>query len=86
MARSEFPENAKFEVGSKFEAKMPNGQMLTLAVREVTDETVTVAMIHPLAGKVLSMSVKIIAVRAATAKEKDAGKAMTSPPPPPPKK
>ncbi|NVB41551.1 peptidylprolyl isomerase [Pseudenhygromyxa sp. WMMC2535] len=86
MARSEFPEDTKFEVGSKFVAKMPNGQPLHLAVREVTDESVTVAMIHPLAGKTINMGVKVVSVRAATGKEKEAGKAMTSPPPPPPKK
>ncbi len=86
MSRSEFPDDAKLEAGGKFVAKMPNGQPLTLAIREVTDESVTVAMIHPLAGKTINMGVKIVSVRAATSKEKDSGKAMVTPPPPPPKK
>lgn len=86
MQRNEFPEGTKFEVGSKFVAKMPNGQPLHLAVKEVSDDTVTVAMIHPLAGQTIGMSVKITNVRAATAKEKEAGRAMVKPPPPPPKK
>lgn len=86
MNKNEFPEGTKLEPGEKFVAKMPNGQPLTLAVREVGDDTVTVAMIHPLAGQTISMSVKIVNVRAATAKEKEQGKAMVKPPPPPPKK
>lgn len=86
MQRSEFPEGTEFEVGGKFVAKMPNGQPLHLGIKEVSDDTVTVAMIHPLAGQTIGMSVKIINVRAATGKEKELGKAMVKPPPPPPKK
>ena len=86
MSRKEFPDGTKFEVGSKFVAKMPNGQPLHLAVKEVDDDTVTVAMLHPLAGQTIGMSVKIISVRPATAKEKDEGRALVKPPPPPPKK
>ncbi|PRQ05917.1 FKBP-type peptidyl-prolyl cis-trans isomerase SlyD [Enhygromyxa salina] len=86
MSRAEFPEGTKFEVGVKFVAKMPNGQPLHLAVKEVSDESVTVAMIHPLAGQTIGMAVRIIGVRKATSKEKELGKAMVKPPPPPPKK
>ncbi|WP_181233920.1 FKBP-type peptidyl-prolyl cis-trans isomerase [Enhygromyxa salina] len=86
MSRTEFPADTKFEVGGKFVAKMPNGQPLHLAVKAVTDESVTVAMIHPLAGQTIGMSVRIIGVRAATSKETELGKAMVKPPPPPPKK
>ncbi|EDM74437.1 peptidylprolyl isomerase, FKBP-type [Plesiocystis pacifica SIR-1] len=86
VSRAEFPKDAKLEVGQKFQANMPNGTTLTLAIREISDDTVTTAMIHPLAGKTLSVSVKIISVRAATSKETEAGRAMVTPPPPPPKK
>lgn len=86
MARSEFPEGTKLEVGGKFVAKMPNGQPLHLGIKEVTDEAVTVAMIHPLAGQTIGMAVRIVSVRPATSKEKEAGRAMVKPPPPPPKK
>jgi FKBP-type peptidyl-prolyl cis-trans isomerase SlyD len=68
-----------------FEAGVGGGQTIQLQVKEVDDEKVIVRMIHPLAGKTLSMSVKVITVREATAKEKEAGKALTKPPPPPPK-
>jgi FKBP-type peptidyl-prolyl cis-trans isomerase 2 len=84
--KSEFPEGTAFEVGSKFVASMPNGQPLHLEVKEIADETLTVAMIHPLAGQTIGMSVRIVGVRAATGKETEAGRAMVKPPPPPPKK
>lgn len=86
MNRSEFPAGTKFEVGNKFVAKLPNGQPLHLVVKEVGDTTVTVAMVHPLAGQTIGMSVRIVGVRAATSKELEAGRAMVKPPPPPPKK
>lgn len=86
MNKAEFPAGTAFEVGSKFVAKLPNGQPLHLEVREVADETLTVAMLHPLTDQTIGMSVRIVAVRAATAKEKELGRAMVKPPPPPPKR
>ncbi len=84
--KTEFPAGTKFDVGSKFVAKMPNGQPLHLAVKEVGETTVTVAMLHPLAGQTIGMSVRIVGVRVATSKELEAGRAMVKPPPPPPRK
>jgi FKBP-type peptidyl-prolyl cis-trans isomerase SlyD len=86
MSKNEFPAGTKFEVGSKFVAKMPNGQPLHLEVREISADTLTVAMLHPLANQTIGMSVRIVGVRPATAKEKEAGRAMVKPPPPPPKR
>ncbi len=86
MSKAEFPAGTEFEVGGGFVASLPNGQPLHLRVKEVGEDTVTVAMLHPLAGKAINMSVRIVGVRAATAKEKELGKAMVKPPPPPPKK
>lgn len=86
MAKAEFPAGTKFELGLAFEAKLPTGQAIVLKVVELLDDKVKVAMLHPLADKTLVMSVKIVGVRPATAKEKESGKAMVKPPPPPPKK
>lgn len=86
MNKAEFPAGTKFEIGQGFEANLPNGQAIYLKITKVDDERVTVAMLHPLADKVLIMSVRIVGVRAATAKEKEAGKAMVKPPPPPAKR
>ncbi len=86
MNKAEFPAETKFEVGLGFEAKLPNGQAIYLKIVAVSEDKVTVAMLHPLADKTLVMSVRIVGVRASTAKEKESGKAMVKPPPPPPKK
>jgi FKBP-type peptidyl-prolyl cis-trans isomerase SlyD len=86
MARKEFPDGTKLEVGGKFVAKLPNGQPLHLAIKEVSDTSVTVAMLHPLVGQTIGMSVRVLGVRPATAKELEAGHAMVKPPPPPKKK
>lgn len=83
VPRAEFPAEPELKVGSRFEAKMPNGQALTLLVREIGDEQVTVAMVHPLAGKAINVSVEIKEVREATAKERELGRAMVKPPPVP---
>jgi FKBP-type peptidyl-prolyl cis-trans isomerase SlyD len=85
LSRKEFPADAKLEPGSHFEAGVGQGQTVHLRVVSSDDETVTVKMIHPLAGQKIGMSVKVVGVRAATAAEKEAGKAMTAPPKPPPK-
>lgn len=86
LNKTEFPAGTTLEVGSKFVAKMPNGQPLHLAVKEVGEQTVTVAMLHPLAGQTIGMNVRLVGVRAATSKELEAGRAMVKPPPPPPRK
>jgi len=86
IPRNEFPKDMNVEVGLAFEAGMPNGQTIKLVVKEVNDDAAICAMVHPLAGKTISMAVKVTALRAATAAEKEAGKAIVRPPAPPPKK
>jgi len=87
IARSEFPKDATLDKGLRFEAGMgAGGQKVLLEVVDADDETVTVRMIHPLAGQTIRMTVKIVGVRAATAGEKEAGRAISAPPPPPPPK
>ena len=83
LARKEFPAEAKLEAGSEFEAGLPGGQQIKLRVVEANDETVTVKMIHPLAGQKIGMSVNIIDVREATEAEKESGTVISKPPPPP---
>lgn len=86
MARREFPADAQLQPGSEFEAGLGGGQKIRLRVSKVDAQSVTVKMIHPLAGQKIGMSVKVVGVRPATAAEKDAGRAMTAPPKPPPRK
>ncbi|MCA9710632.1 MAG: peptidylprolyl isomerase [Myxococcales bacterium] len=87
LSRKDFPEGAQFDPGQRFEAGMGSGgQKVLLEVVETDDETVTVRMIHPLAGQTISMTIKVLNLRNATAAEKDAGRAISAPPPPPPPK
>jgi FKBP-type peptidyl-prolyl cis-trans isomerase SlyD len=86
ISRKEFPADAKLDPGAQFEAGVGDGQTIRLRVVSSDADTVTVAMLHPLAGQKIGMTVKVVAVRAATAAEKDAGRAMTAPPKPPPRK
>ncbi len=79
----EFPGAQAPPVGSSFEAGAPGGQTIVLKVKAVEGDEVVTKMMHPLTGKTLSMSVKIISVREPTAKEQEAGRAIVAPPPPP---
>ena len=87
LERASFPAGAEIAVGAQFEAGVGGGgQTIKLRVADVAEDTVTVQMIHPLAGQSISMSVTVVGVREATAAEKEAGRAISRPPPPPPKK
>ena len=83
LARKELPEGT-LEPGMAFEATVGGGQTIKLVVHEVQgDEAVVVKLVHHLADQEIGMSVKVLAVRVATAAEKAAGKPMTAPPPVP---
>lgn len=84
LGRSEFPAGAKLDPGVEFEAGLGAGQTVRLRVVDASADSVTVRLLHPLAGQRITMNVKVDAVRAATASEKESGK--IGAPPPPPKK
>ncbi len=63
IRRSEFPKDAKVEKGARFEAKGPTGAPLTLEVAEIDADAISAKVVHPLAGKDLEYSVKVISVR-----------------------
>ena len=63
IPRAEFPKDAKIKVGDRFEAKGPTGTPVTLNVIEITDETVTTRVVHPLAGKDIEFRVKVVSVK-----------------------
>lgn len=86
VPRTDFPADANLAVGERFEAGVGPGQKILLEVVQSSDEKVTVRMLHPLAGQTISMTIKVVSVRAATAAEKEAGRSISAPPPPPPPK
>jgi len=81
--RKEFPKDAKLDKGVSFDAGIPGGHRIRLEVAELADDQVTVRMIHPLAGKTVTMNVTVHTVREATPAEREAGKDILTPPPPP---
>ncbi len=85
IKRSEFPADAKLEKGASFEAGIPGGHKIRLEVVEISAQEVTVRMIHPLAGKTITMNVAVRKVRPATPAETASGIVQAAPPPPLPK-
>ncbi len=84
FARTDFPADANLVKGERFEAGLGGGQKILLEVVETSGDNVTMRMMHPLAGQKISMTINVVGVRAATAAEQEAGKAISAPPPPPP--
>lgn len=83
IARSEFPASADLKVGMSFAADLPGGHTIRLEIVADHGEHFDVRMVHPLAGQRLRVTLKVLGVRAPTAKEREAGRALTRPPPPP---
>jgi FKBP-type peptidyl-prolyl cis-trans isomerase SlyD len=81
--RKEFPKDARLEKGVSFDAGIPGGHRIRLEVAEIVGDQVTVRMIHPLAGKTVTMNVAVQKVREATPAERESGKVILTPPPPP---
>ncbi|MBI5556478.1 MAG: peptidylprolyl isomerase [Deltaproteobacteria bacterium] len=70
VAREEFPADAELEPGMTFEAQGPHGPVLISVARiNEADNTVTVDLNHPLAGKRLLFDVNIVEVREPSAEE-----------------
>lgn len=84
IPRAEFPEAVKLEPGVRLEAGIPGGQRILLEVIDLQKDTVSVRMIHPLAGQKISMWVKVLGVRLATVTELERGVVLNRPPPLPP--
>lgn len=75
VPREMFPADTDIEAGMQFHAEGPGGQMITVTVIEVGDDTVTVDGNHPLAGVQLNFDVKVVEVRDASAEELEHGHA-----------
>ena len=57
--KAEIPEDAQV-VGAQLQAENPQGEMVYPIVTEVVEDSVTLDFNHPLAGKELNFSVKIL--------------------------
>lgn len=65
MPRENFPEDLELEPGMHLRAMGPHGPM-TLSVKSVQDDNVTIDLNHPLAGQRLHFDVKVVESREAS--------------------
>ncbi len=68
-APREYFQNVPLEVGLPLQAKTPEGQTINMVVVDFDDETVTVDLNHPLAGRTLTFEVEVLSIREATPEE-----------------
>ena len=69
LPRSEFPADIPLRVGITIEMDDQDGEHLEAVIEQVEDDFVTINFNHPLAGKSLHFSVKIVGLRAASEEE-----------------
>jgi len=75
VPRSAFPADAQLSVGIAFQAQDQNGQPITLWIRQIEGDQITVSPNHPMAGQTLNFSIEVLEVREATPQEKEHGHA-----------
>ncbi len=62
VPRDQIPAEQEPEPGMMLITELPNGARLPAVITEVTEDTVTIDLNHPLAGKVLTFEIKIVDV------------------------
>ncbi|MCK4444262.1 MAG: peptidylprolyl isomerase [Thermoplasmata archaeon] len=62
VPRDQMPADQEPEAGMMLITELPDGAKLPAVITEVTDETVTIDLNHPLAGKALTFEIKIVDV------------------------
>ena len=61
IPRDQLPKQ-ELKPGMMLGMKLPNGMQLPAKITEISDESVTIDMNHPLAGKVLNFKIKIVEI------------------------
>ena len=69
MPKSNFPKDMELELGMKFQTQGPNGDVISVIVKEIKDDKVMIDGNHPLAGLNLRFELKVMRVREATEEE-----------------
>jgi FKBP-type peptidyl-prolyl cis-trans isomerase SlyD len=69
----EFPSEIPLELGVELELKNTSGDILEASIASVSEESVRLNFNHPLAGKILNFSVKVVELRYPTQDELDHG-------------
>ncbi len=62
VPRAQFPDHITPEVGEALQLQQPDGEMITVIISEVSDESVTLDANHPLAGEDLTFDLELAAI------------------------
>ena len=73
VPRDQFPEEIPMKVGTEIQVQNQAGQPMYARIDTVGDTSVRLDFNHPLAGKELHFSVKVVGLRDATDEEKEHG-------------
>jgi FKBP-type peptidyl-prolyl cis-trans isomerase SlyD len=73
VPREQFPEEIPMKVGTELQVQNQAGQPMYARIETVGDKSVRLDFNHPLAGKELHFSVKVVGLRDATPEEKEHG-------------
>jgi FKBP-type peptidyl-prolyl cis-trans isomerase SlyD len=73
VPRGEFPAEIPLEIGLMLSARTDDGEEMDARIVQVTDEAVRLDFNHPLAGKELHFSIRIVDLRPATTEEIEHG-------------
>jgi len=64
MPKDCFPQDQEIQIGMIFMIALQDGRQIPVKISEVSEETVTIDVNHPLAGKTLIFKVKVINIAA----------------------
>ena len=73
VPREQFPKEIPMKVGTELQVQNQAGQPMYARIDTVGDKSVRLDFNHPLAGKELHFSVKVVGLRDATPEEKEHG-------------
>ncbi len=62
VPRDQFPADIPLEVGTQLQVQTPNGQVMTVSIVEVREDSVVLDANHPLAGKDLIFDISLVAI------------------------
>lgn len=69
LEKDKFPKDNELKLGMKFQTQGPDGQVMSVIVKEVTKDKVLVDGNHPLAGLSVRFDLKVLRVREAEEEE-----------------
>lgn len=62
VPKDALPEDMKLELGMRLQSQSPDGQVMTLRVTQIADESITVDANHDLAGQALTFAIELVEI------------------------